>query len=124
MAQYDICVVNSHDYHSPRNTDTISIYEQVTRILERLRDPILLTRVNRDMYERLLRNYIVEICVAVARHDDREMIDYLVELGYVNNDNLEEIVMAVGRLQDAAMTGYLLELKRRRFGRAAFDFDL
>ena len=124
MAQYDMCVINSHDYHSPRNTDSISIYDQVTRVIDRLRDPILLTQVNRDMYERLLRNYIVDICVDVARHDDREVIDYLVELGFVNGDNLEEIIVAVGKLQDAAMTGYLLEVKRRRFGRVAFDFDL
>ncbi len=124
MAQYDNCVVSAHDYHSPRNPDSIPIYDQVKMILPRLKDPILLTKVNRSMYERLLRNYIVEICVDVARHDDRGVVDDLLELGYVNDDNLEQIISEVGRLQDAAMTGYLLEVKRRQFKRAAFDFDL
>lgn len=124
MAQYDICIAHAHDYNSKSSADSISIYEQVRLIVDRLRDPFLLAEVSRGMYERLLRSHIVEMCVDIARHDDREVIDYLVELGYVNGDNLEEIIMAVSRLQDAAMTGYLLELKRRRFGRSAFDFDL
>ena len=124
MGQYDICLINSHDYHSPRNPDNIPVYDQIVRVLERLEDPVLLTQVNRDMYERLLRNHIVEISVDVARHDDRKVIDRLVEYGYINVDNLEEIIIAVGKLQDAAMTGYLLELKRRQFGRSALDFDL
>lgn len=124
MAQFDICLINAHDYNSPRNPDSIPIYDQVGMVIDRLQDPLLLTKVNRSMYERLLRNHLLEICVDIARHDDRAMIDYLVEAGYITADNLEEVIMAVGVLQDAAMSGYLLELKRRRFGRAAFDFDL
>ena len=124
MAQYDNCVVNAHDYHSPRNPDSIPIYDQANMIVNRLKDPILLSRVNRSMYERLLRNYIVEICVDISRHDDRGLIDDLIEMGFVNESNLEGIISEVGRLQDAAMTGYLLEVKRRRYKRAIFDFDL
>lgn len=123
-AQYDNCVANAHDYNNPRNTDSISIYDQVRMILDRLNDPFLLTKVNRSMYDRMLRNYIDEICVDVARHDDREVMESLIEFGYVNDGNLERIIERVGRLQDAAMTGYLLEVKRRRFNKAVFDFDL
>lgn len=124
MAQYDICIATARDYNAPRNPDNISAYEQAQRIIARLQDPILLTPFNRGVFERLLRTYITEICVDVARHDDRTVIDSLVEMGFVNEGNLEDIIMAVGKLQDAAMTGYLLELKRLRFGKAAFDFDL
>ena len=124
MAQYDNVLINAHNYNSLRTTDSIPIYDQVRKIIERLEDPILLSNVNRGMFERLLRNYIVDICVDVARHDDRIVISKLVEMGFVNADNLEEIIAAVGRLQDAAMTAYLLELKRRRFNQQIFDFDL
>lgn len=124
MAQYDICVINAHDYNSPRNPDSIPVYEQARMAVERLLDPVLLTPFNKGLYERLLRNHVVEICVDIARHDDRELVDRLVDLGYVNDDNIEEVIAAVTRLQDAAMTGYLLEVKRRRFGRGSFDFDL
>ncbi len=124
MAQYDNCLASAHDYNSPRNPDSIPIYEQVSKILDRLWDPILLTNFNRSLFERILRSHIKEICVDIARNDDRLLIDRLLDFGYINGDNLEEIIEAVNVLQDAAMTGYLLEIKRRRFNRSAFDFDL
>ena len=124
MAQYDNCIVNARDYNAPRNPDNISAYDQAKLILMRLSDPIMLTKVNRDMFERLLRNYIDEICVDIARHDDRDAMNDLVERGFVNENNLERIIEKVGKLQDAAMTAYLLEVKRIRFNRAVVDFDL
>ena len=124
MAQYDNSIASSHDYNSPRNSDSISVYEQAKRMVSRLDDPILLTETNRNLFERVFRWNIVEICVDIARHDDRYLIDRLLDFGFINEDNLEEIIASVNRLQDAAMTGYLLEIKRRRFNRSAFDFDL
>ncbi len=123
MAQYDNCVVNSHDYRG-LGRDSISIYEQVTRIIARLQDPVLLTNVNRSLFDRLMKEHIIEICVDIARHDDRQAIDALLEFGYLNEGNLEDVIAAVGRLQDAAMTGYLLEVKRLRFNKRVFDFEL
>ena len=124
MVQYDNSIASAHDYNSPRNRDSISIYEQVSKIIARLDDPILLTKTNRNLFERVLSWHIVEICVDIARNDDRYLIDRLLDFGYINEDNLEEIITAVNKLQDAAMTGYLLEAKRLRFNRSAFDFDL
>ena len=124
MAQYDNCIVNARDYNSPMSSDNISAYEQAKLILGRMNDPIMLTDVNRGMFERLLRNYIGDICVDIARHDDREAMDELVDRGFVNEGNLEDIIARVGRLQDAAMTAHLLEVKRLRFNKAIIDFDL
>ena len=123
MAQYDNCIANAHDYRG-LGRDSISVYEQVKRVIARLDDPVLLTNVNRSLFDRLLKEHITEICVDIARHDDRVAIDSLIEYGYLNEKNLEEVIQAVGRLQDAAMTAYLLEVKRRRFNRRIFDFDL
>lgn len=123
MVQYDNCIAHAHDYHG-HDRDSISAYEQVTRIIARLKDPILLTNVNRTMFNRLVNEHLVEMCVDIARHDDREAMEALLDFGYLNEGNLEEVIAAVGRLQDAAMTGYLLEVKRRRFNKRVFDFDL
>lgn len=120
---YDNCLTNAHSYYVPSDDD-ISAYEQVRLILRRLKDPIMLVQVNKAMFERLIREHLVEMCVDIARHDDRASVNDLCDFGFLNRDNLEDVIVAVGRLQDAAMTGYLLELKRRRFGQAAFDFDL
>ena len=124
MRHYDNCLAHAHDYNIRDDSEGISAYEQVRLMLERFKDPILLTPVNKSMFERIIREHIIDVCVDVSRHDDRACIDDLCDFGFVNEDNLETIIVQVGRLQDAAMSGYLLELKRRRFGRAAFDFDL
>ena len=119
---YDNCLAHAHDYNT--QDSATSAYEQVRLIMARLKDPLMLVPVNRSVFERLVREHLIDICIDVARHDDRSVVDDLCDFGFLNRDNLEEVIVAVGRLQDAAMSGYLLELKRRRFGRAAFDFDL
>ena len=124
MVQYDNAIASAHDYNSPRNSDSISAYEQAKKMIERLEDPILLTQTNRSLFDRVFRWNIVEICVDTARNDDRRLMERLFDFGYVNEDNLEEIIGEVSKLQDAAMTGYLLEMKRLRFKRSTFDFDL
>lgn len=124
MAQYDSCIAGARDYRAPGSSDNASAYEQVRLIIGRLDDAVLLTKANRKRYRTLISENIEEICVDIARHDDRATIGRLADLGFVNADNLERITLAVGKLQDAAMTGYLLEMKRVRFAGSAFDFDL
>lgn len=118
---YDNCLASAHDYH---NNEGVSPYEQATRILKRLDDPIFLTPVNRSMAERVMRLNLLEICVDIARHDDRRAFLGLVDHGFLDAANIEEVIMAIRPLQDAAMTGYLLELKRERFSQRTYDFEL
>ena len=72
----------------------------------------------------MLRTSIGDISVEAAKHDDRRLMGDLFDLGFVDNDNINEVIDRVGAVQDASMTGYLLEMKRERFGMEAFDFDL
>ena len=123
LRHYDNCLASARNYHAPSDGD-ISAYEQVKLMVARFKDPIALAPVNKSMFERTIREHLEDICIDVARHDDRSVVDDLCDFGFLNSDTLEGVIVAVGRLQDAAMSGYLLELKRKRFGRAAFDFDL
>ncbi len=122
LARYDACVVNMHDY-DVKSMAPIDLYGQLTRIIGRLRDPLFLSDNTRRMYGQILRDNLVEMCVAAARHDDRASIDGLVELGYLDRETLLPVIDAVSALQDAAMTGYLLELQRALAGRG-LDFEL
>lgn len=125
MAQYDNCIAGARDYFAPGDSSNASAYEQVKLICERLRDSVLLTELNRRRYLDLISEHIEEICVDIARRDDRGALGELADLGLLNADNVNAVIEAVNRLQDASMTGYLLELKRIRFGRRrASDFDL
>ena len=122
--QLDVCLANARDYNKPRNPANISAYEQARFILDRLADPVMLTRGTRDMMERILRNHIEDICVDVALHDDRSVFDDLIERGYVNATNIDAIIDRVTNLRDAASSAYLLEAKRERFGQRTNDYEL
>lgn len=124
MAQYDNCIATARNYRAPDDPENIGAYEQAQLVIDRLAEPVLLSRESRERYENLVRANIADICVDIARHDDREAIDKLLELGYLNEDNLPGVIDAVRVVQDAAMTGYLLEVKRQRFGGSAMDFEL
>lgn len=120
---YDTAIINASSFDA-LSTERLALYDQATRLVERLRDPVFLTDVNRKMCERVLRTSIGDICVQAAKHDDRCLMDNLLDLGFVNGENIDEVIDRVGAVQDASMTGYLLEAKRERFGMDAFDFDL
>lgn len=120
---YDNAIINASGFDS-LHSDGMSLYEQATRIIERLKDPVFMTATNRSMCDRILALGIEDVCVECAKHDDRNAIDALLDMGYLNEKNLNDVIERVGEVQDAAMTGYLLEAKRLRFQQDAFDFDL
>lgn len=76
------------------------------------------------MCERILAKGIEQICVEAAKHDDRTSIDKLVELGYLNKENILKVVDRVSAVQDASMTGYILEISRRWTVMDEMDFEL
>lgn len=124
MAQYDNCIASARDYYSSAEGDNASAYEQVKLITERLRDSVLLTAANRKRYLTLISQHIEEICVDIARHDDREALGELADLGLLNAGNINGVIDAVNCLHDASTTGYLLEMKRLRFGCGVADYDI
>ncbi|MGI6217094.1 MAG: leucine-rich repeat domain-containing protein [Coriobacteriales bacterium] len=100
-------------------------YQQALLIIDRLKDPVLMTEANEKMYRDMLEDKAVRTCVTLARNDDREAIDSMVELGYLNKNNIMEVIDKVGELKDAATTNHLLEIQRKYFGRRSrSDFDL
>lgn len=120
---YDSSIANASSF-DPENRGRLDIYEQAQRIIARLLDPVFLAPVHRNLFDRMLRSEIEDVCVALAKHDDRRSVDALLDLGYLNEENLYRVIDRVGAVQDAAMTNYLLEVKRERFGLHAIDFDL
>ena len=124
MAQYDTCIIAAHNFKATRNDSGVSVYEQAKLAIERLLDPVLLSKDNRARYARMFADNLPEICKEIARHDDRRALDELAGLGILNAGNLQDVIDEISTLQDVATTAYLLEMKRRRFGGAAIDFDL
>ena len=120
---YDLTITNAAKFDN-KSDDDLALYDQVCLLVERLEDPLFLRPVHQDTIDKMFTFNIVEICKAVARHDDRGTIDKLVELGYLNKENVYDVTDAVAELKDAAMTGHMLELIRRRFGLDTARFEI
>lgn len=123
LEHYDNAIINASSFDA-RSEKGLSVYDQAKRVVARMVDPVLMTTVNRSLCDGTLKSNIEKICVEAAKHDDRAIIDALLDLGYLNADNLYNVIDRIGAIQDAAMTGYLLEVKRLRFGQGSLDFDL
>lgn len=121
---YDTAITNGSSFDAATEKG-LGLYEQATRLIKRLLDPVYLTDVNRSLCERFLRNNVSQVCVELAKHDDRAAIDAMLDLGFLNADNIYAIIDRIGSVQDATMTNYLLEARRLRFEQSVFDdFDL
>ncbi|MBR5259149.1 MAG: leucine-rich repeat domain-containing protein [Eggerthellaceae bacterium] len=124
FSHYDTAVTNGSSFDSATEKG-LELYEQATRLLQRLLDPVFLAPVNRNLCERFLSNNVERICVALAKHDDRAAFDAMLDLGFLNADNIYAVIERIGAVQDATITNYLLEARRMRFEQSVFDdFDL
>lgn len=123
---YDSAIANMHEFDSLAGgtPEKVDEYSQAKFAIDRLVNPVLMSSTNKILLTQLLTNNLEAVCEAIARHDDRQAIDDLLDLGILNKDNLLDVIERIAKLQDAAMTGYLLEIKRRLFKRSAMDFEL
>lgn len=121
---YDNSIVNRSGFDGSSDHDQLSPYEQAQRIIDRLNDPVLISTTNKNLMEGVLTKHLGDICMEAARHDDKSLIEGLLDLGYITKDNIGEVLEAVATVQDASITNYLLEQKRTRFGTATIDFSL
>lgn len=120
---YDNSIVNRNGFDSQAEGQ-LGAYEQAKRIVERLKDPIYMTPTNKGLMESALRSHLLEACIDIARHDDKDVMEGLLDLGYLNEENISEAIDAVGNVQDASVTNFLLEQKQQRFGAKTIDFSL
>ena len=77
-----------------------------------------------NLHLRDIKEVLIPLPTIPEQHEIVRLIDDLLDMGYVDDGNINEVIDRVGAVQDASMTGYLLEAKRERFGAEALDFDL
>ena len=122
LSHYDNSILNANGFDAATE-QRLEPYEQVRRILARMRDPLLMTPANRGLVDRVMDGHFKEFCLAIARHDDREAMEAMLDMGFINTDNIDDAIEHVSPVQDASITNYLLEAKQRRFGQGFVDFD-
>lgn len=122
LGHYDNSILNANGFDAATE-QRLEPYEQVRRILARMRDPLLMTSSNRGLVDRVMEGHFKEFCLAIARHDDREAMEAMLDMGFINADNIDDAIEHVSPVQDASITNYLLEAKQSRFGQGFVDFD-
>lgn len=120
---YDLTITNAAKFDKDED-DGIALYDQAKHLIGRMQNPIFLAPVHKDTINKMFEFHLADICVAIAKHDDRTAIDDLVGLGYLNKENITEVVDRVAELQDAAMTGHMLRIAHERFGLDEKRFEL
>ena len=120
---YDLSITNAAKFDS-QEEDNLALYDQAKHLIARMKNPIFLAPVHKDTITKMFTFNLEEICVAIAKHDDRDAIDDLVDLGYLNADNICDVCDEVAKLQDAAMTGHMLKIIKDRFGLDTKRFEL
>lgn len=121
---YDTAVTNGSSFDAATERG-LGLYDQATRLIGRLLDPVYLSEVNRQLCERFLRGNAERVCVELAKHDDRATLDAMLDFGFLNEGNIYSVIERIGALQDAAIVNYLLEARRLRFEQSVFDdFEL
>lgn len=122
MEHYDNSVVNASGFDAATEKG-LEAYEQVTRILSRLQDSVYMTPANRNLADHVLKDHLLDFCLEIARHDDKALMDELLDMGYLNEGNIDEVIERVGAVQDASITNHLLEAKRKLVGVVPVDFE-
>lgn len=119
---YDLAITNAAKFDAA--DEDLALYDQAKHLIGRMQNPIFLAPVHKDTIEKMFTFHLTDICVAIAKHDDRTAIDGLVELGYLNADNIYGVTDEIAKLQDAAMTGHMLRIIDERFGLDTKRFEL
>lgn len=101
-----------------------TLEERAFMAVDRLSNPVYLSQVHRERYEKLLATRLVDVARVLARRNAFARLDALADLGYLTEETIVAVVDALIDDGDVAMTGHLLEMKRRRFGGSRFDFEL
>lgn len=121
--KYDIVILSPASL-SNEGDQGMGLHEQALRIIARLKEPIFMSAVSKRLAHSFITRHLKDICIVLARHDDRGSLDDLIDLGFISSENVNEVIDALVGLQDAAITGHLLEAKRTRFTREATRFDI
>ena len=99
-------------------------YEAFRYMLTRLVRPCHLEDPKKQAFEHALREHLADACIAFARHDDRDSIDGLADIGFISAENIDYVVEAVSTENCAPIMARLHELKRTRFRASARTYEL
>ena len=89
--------------------------ERTGLILLRLSDGRFLDKAGREMFESSVERHLDEFVVACSKHGDANFVHMLVDLGFINEENISHIIDLLGVNNDVKLVSYLLNVQHERF---------
>ncbi|MDO5117338.1 MAG: leucine-rich repeat domain-containing protein [Eggerthellaceae bacterium] len=89
--------------------------ERTGLILLRLSDGRFLDESGRDMFVKSVERHLEEFVIACSRQNDIQFIKMLVDLGFINEQNIARIIDLLGAQKDVKLVSYLLNEQHERF---------
>ncbi len=98
--------------------------EFVQAAVERLRNPVGMTRDTYEVYEGIFRRKEQQLCALCARRGDLEALEFLLDSGLVGLGAVEAALEEATSQQDAQATACLLEASHRRGPLRGLDLSI
>lgn len=92
--------------------------------LDRLSTGCCLPAVTERQYRMRISSSLEGICLGFASSNYWKGFDQLLECDLLSEGSIAHIIDILTQYDEVAAAGYLLQSKRRRFGEAAWDYDL
>lgn len=89
--------------------------ERTGLILLRLTDGRFLDESGRDMFVKSVERHMDEFIIACSRQNDIQFIKMLVDLGFINEQNIARVIDLLGEQKDVKLVSYLLNEQHKRF---------
>ena len=93
-------------------------------MLSRLKNPVLLDEAHASLMKKRIYNNLEAIISDFARCGTIEGFEYLFELGYFDEQSIQQAIDISSQNNNAHSTSYLLELQQENFARSRIDFEI
>ena len=97
------------------------LFVRFSESLNRLADPYLMASKNYENLDRMIALNQPAVWREFAKHHHWHGFEQLVDLGYVNAENIDDMVEGVGNSKDNEAISFALEFKRKLFGQTSFS---
>lgn len=96
-------------------------FERAKLMIERLLDPILLTARHEKQMRAAIERGFKRICKTFGERNYNQGFTELIELGFIDESNIDDAIEQVHAAGSVASSGFLLEKKHELFGKNAFS---
>jgi len=103
---------------------TRGVMAKADLLIARLEHPVQLSPMYEEYFRKAINGHLREVCCTYAERDDIASLTRLIDLGFVDGENIEKTIEDINEIGETYVTGFLLDMQRERFGKGAIELGL